>query len=274
MLLLHLDDNVPALNRFSNGRYWNGPGCGGFGLGIGDHNPCPKSTSHPTRQARVLIQSGVVGELLGYVRVSTTEQDTSLQTDALTTAGCTRLFCDHTSGAASHRPQWDRLVEQARSKDTVMVWRLDRLGRSLRQLIDTINFLADHNIGFRSLTEHIDTTNPGGKLVFHIFAALAEFERELISERTHAGLAAARARGRTGGRPTVMTPDKITTAQHMYNTKTHTIAAIADTIGVSRATIYRHLNTPTTTTPNPNPNTDTGDPRWVTSSTNTRFGGR
>ena len=188
VLLLHLDDNVPALNRFSNGRYWNGPGCGGFGLGIGDHNPCPKSTSHPTRQARVLIQSGVVGELLGYVRVPTTEQDTSLQTDALTTAGCTRLFCDHTSGAAGHRPQWDRLVEQARSKDTVMVWRLD-----------TINFLADHNIGFRSLTEHTDTTNPGGKLVFHIFAALAEFERELISERTHAGLAAARARGRTSG---------------------------------------------------------------------------
>ena len=142
MLLLHLDDNVPALNRFSNGCYWNGPGCGGFGLGIGDYNPCPKSTSHPTRQARVLIQSGVVGELLGYVRVSTTEQDTSLQTDALTTAGCTRLFCDHTSGAAGHRPQWDRLVEQARSKDTVMVWRLDRLGRSLRQLIDTINFRA------------------------------------------------------------------------------------------------------------------------------------
>jgi len=123
----------------------------------------------------------------------------------------------------------------------VVVWRLDRLGRSLRHLIDTVNALAERKVGFRSLTENIDTTTSGGKLVFHIFGALAEFERELIRERTQAGLAAARARGRHGGRPTVMPPDKVATARQMYDSKDYTVEAIARVLGVSRASIYRHL---------------------------------
>ena len=128
-----------------------------------------------------------------------------------------------------------------RPGDTVVVWRRDRLGRSLRHLIDTVNALSARNVGFRSLTESIDTTTSGGKLVFHIFGALAEFERELIRERTNAGLAAARARGRHGGRPTVMPPDKVATARQMYESKTYTVEAIAKVLGVSRASIYRHL---------------------------------
>jgi DNA invertase Pin-like site-specific DNA recombinase len=122
-----------------------------------------------------------------------------------------------------------------------MVWKLDRLGRSLRHLVDTIAALADRSVGFRSLQEAIDTTTPGGKLVFHIFAALAEFERDLIRERTTAGLAAARARGRTGGRPVAMTEPKIRLAREMYASQQYTVAAIASTLGVSRASVYRHL---------------------------------
>ncbi len=121
-----------------------------------------------------------------------------------------------------------------------MVWKLDRLGRSLRHLVDTITTLADRGVGFRSLQEHVDTTT-AGELVFHIFAALAEFERDLIRERTQAGLAAARARGRYGGRPVVMTSDKIAVAREMYGSRQYTVAAIAKTLGVSRASIYRHL---------------------------------
>ncbi len=123
----------------------------------------------------------------------------------------------------------------------MVVWRFDRLGRSLRHLIDTVTALAERKVGFRSLTENIDTTTSGGKLVFHIFGALADFERELIRERTVAGLAAARARGRHGGRPTVMPPDKVATARQMYDSKQYTVEAIARVLGVSRASIYRHL---------------------------------
>lgn len=182
-----------------------------------------------------------MGDLLGYVRVSTTEQDASLQADALNAAGCARLFTDHASGALADRAELERLLDHARPGDSVVVWRLDRLGRSLRHLIDTVNELADRGVSFRSLTENIDTTTSGGKLVFHIFGALAEFERELIRERTHAGLAAARARGRAGGRPTVMTPEKIATAQQMFDSGGYTVAAIAEVVGVSRASIYRHI---------------------------------
>ena len=121
------------------------------------------------------------------------------------------------------------------------VVRLDRLGRSLPHLIDTVTTLDTRGIGFRSLSENIDTTTAGGRLVFHIFGALAEFERELIRERTNAGLTAARARGRVGGRPSVMTPEKVKAAQTMHNTRDSTIAAIASVLGVSRAPIYRHL---------------------------------
>jgi len=135
-------------------------------------------------------------------------------------------------------------LDQLRPADTLVVWRLDRLGRSLRHLIDTVTELSDHNIGFRSLTENIDTTTPGGKLVFHFFGALAEFERDLIRERTMAGLDAARARGRSGGRPTVMTPDKVALARQMRDSREHTTEAIAQVLGVSRASVYRHVGNP------------------------------
>ncbi len=183
-----------------------------------------------------------MGDLVGYARVSTMDQSSMLQVDALEAAGCYRVFTDHASGALDERVELSRLFDQARPGDTVVVWRLDRLGRSLRHLIDTVNSLADRQIGFRSLTENIDTTTSGGKLVFHIFGALAEFERELIRERTNAGLSAARARGRVGGRPKVMTDDKLATAQQMYNSNEFSLAAIARVVGVSRASLYRHLD--------------------------------
>jgi DNA invertase Pin-like site-specific DNA recombinase len=182
-----------------------------------------------------------MGDLLGYARVSTLDQNPRLQADALKAAGCFRVFTDRASGALDERKELARLFDQARPGDTVVVWRLDRLGRSLRHLIDTVNALADRKVGFRSLTENIDTTTSGGKLVFHIFGALAEFERELIRERTNAGLAAARARGRRGGRPSVMSPDKVKTAREMYESKAYTVDAIAKVVGVSRASIYRHV---------------------------------
>jgi DNA invertase Pin-like site-specific DNA recombinase len=181
------------------------------------------------------------GDALGYARVSTAEQHLDLQVDALKAAGCYRVWTDKASGASADRPQLGQVLDQLRPGDTLVVWRLDRLGRSLRHLVDTVAGLAELGIGFRSLQESIDTTTAGGKLIFHVFAALAEFERDLVQERTRAGLAAARARGRRGGRPAVMTPDKIRAAGELYATRQYTVAAIAKTLGVSRASIYRHL---------------------------------
>ena len=183
----------------------------------------------------------MMADLLGYARVSTTEQDASLQQDALKAAGCLRVFTDKASGSLDRRPQLDRLLDQLRPGDTVVVWRLDRLGRSLKHLIELIEELAAKSVGFRSLTEGMDTTTPGGKLVFSIFGALAEFEKSLIRERTVAGLAAARSRGRVGGRPSVMTPEKIKVARDLYQARKLTVEEIAKTIGVSRKTVYRHL---------------------------------
>jgi DNA invertase Pin-like site-specific DNA recombinase len=185
-----------------------------------------------------------MGHLLGYARVSTTDQHPHLQVDALTVAGCYRVFTETASGARNDRPTLQQLLDQLRPGDTLVVWKLDRLGRSLRHLVDTVTGLADRGIGFRSLQEAIDTTTPGGKLVFHVFAALAEFERDLIRERTAAGLAAARSRGRHGGRPSVMTTHKARVAQEMYRSGQYTVAAIATTLGVSRPSIYRHLVSP------------------------------
>jgi DNA invertase Pin-like site-specific DNA recombinase len=153
----------------------------------------------------------------------------------------TGVFTEAASGARSDRSALEQPLDQLRPGDTLVVWRLDRLGRSLRHLVDTVTGLADRGVGFCSLQEAIDTTTPGGKLVFHVFAALAEFERDLVRERTSAGLAAARARGRRGGRPPVMTPHKLQVAQELYASKRYTVAAIAKTLGVSRASIYRHL---------------------------------
>lgn len=177
----------------------------------------------------------------GYARVSTTDQDAQLQHDALTAAGCYRIFTDTASGALQSRPELDKLFDHLRSGDTLVVWRLDRLGRSIRHLIDQLSDLQDRGIGFRSLQENIDTTTSGGRLVFHIFASLAEFERDLITERTNAGLAAARARGRTGGRPPLLTGDKLATARKLYGQQDLTVAQIGDILGVSRSTIYRAL---------------------------------
>ena len=182
-----------------------------------------------------------MGDLLGYARVSTTEQDPSLQLDALTAAGCIKTFTDKTSGSLDRRPQLDRLLDQLRPGDTVVVWRLDRLGRSLRHLIAISEDLGDRQVALRSLHEAIDTTTANGRLFFKIMGSLAEFERDLISERTKAGLAAARARGRKGGRPPVMTPQKVKVAREMYASQEHTVEEIARTVGVSRKTVYRHL---------------------------------
>ena len=151
------------------------------------------------------------------------------------------MFEEKASGALGARPELERALDHLRPGDTLIVWRLDRLGRSLRHLIEVVGQLEERGVAFRSVTEGIDTSTPGGKLVFHIFASLAEFERELIRERTRAGLAAARARGRRGGRPSKLTPEKIEVARQMYQSGAHTLATIATTVGVSRATLYRAL---------------------------------
>ncbi len=186
-------------------------------------------------------ETPTIGYLVGYARVSTLEQDAAPQRDALQAAGCQRIFTDKASGKLEHRPALDAMLEQLRPGDTVVVWRLDRLGRSLRHLIEAVQTLESRGVAFRSMTESIDTSTPGGKLIFHVFGALAEFERDLIRERTLAGLAAARARGRTGGRPTVWTPEKLKIARSMYASREHDVASIARVVGVSRASVYRAL---------------------------------
>src|ERR687895_1978990 len=183
---------------------------------------------------------------IGYARVSTQDQSLNLQRDALKNIGCTKIFTDTASGAKAERKGFDEVLEYVREGDTLVVWRLDRLGRSLKHLIETITDLNNRKIGFKSIQENIDTTTSGGKLVFHIFGALAEFERDIIRERTQAGLQAARARGRKGGRPkakALNTPKKITLAQSLYNDKNNTIDEICKTLNISRATLYRYINT-------------------------------
>jgi DNA invertase Pin-like site-specific DNA recombinase len=184
--------------------------------------------------------------LIGYARVSTQDQTLNLQKDALEKLGCIKIYTDTASGAKAERIGLEEALEYVREGDTLVVWRLDRLGRSLKHLIETISQLDTRKIGFKSLTENIDTTTSGGKLIFHIFGALAEFERNLIRERTNAGLQAARARGRLGGRPkakALNTPKKITLAQSLYNDKNNTIDDICKTLNISRATLYRYIKT-------------------------------
>ena len=178
---------------------------------------------------------------LGYARVSTLHQDEALQHDALRQAGCDRIYADKASGKLESRPGLDDLLAHARAGDTVVVWRLDRLGRSLKHLIEVVADLEHRGVAFQSLTEAIDTSTSGGRLVFHVFASLAEFEAGIIRERTLAGLAAARARGRTGGRPTVWTPEKQRTAHSMHHAG-EDVSDIARVLGVSRASVYRLLN--------------------------------
>lgn len=182
-----------------------------------------------------------MGEVLGYARVSTTDQDAQLQHDALTTYGCTRVFTDTASGTLAHREQFARLSDQLRDGDTLVVWRLDRLGRSVSHLIEQLEDLQARGVGLVSIQEAIDTTTPGGRLVFHVFSALAQFERDLIVERTTAGLAAARARGRVGGRPEKLSEQQIDTARALYESGSVSVAQIGRVLGVSRSTIYRTL---------------------------------
>jgi len=168
-----------------------------------------------------------------------------LQRDALTAAQCDRIFTDTMSGSCSDRPGLEQALDYLREGDVLVVWRLDRLGRSLKYLIEVITRLNERGIGFKSLTEQIDTTTSGGKLIFHVFGALAEFERDIIRERTQAGMAAARARGRMGGRPKKLeTPTKVAMARALYADERYSIADICKSLGVSRATLYRALGHP------------------------------
>jgi len=182
--------------------------------------------------------------LIGYARVSNLDQTLALQQDALTKAGCDKIFTDTASGIKTERPGLAEALSFARRGDTLVVWRLDRLGRSLRHLIDTVTTLKEGSIHFRILQEQIDTATSGGKLVFHLFGALAEFERDLIQERTQAGLAAARARGRLGGRPRATglnTPQKVRVAKTLHADRQHSVADICRTLRVSRTTFYRYI---------------------------------
>ena len=179
--------------------------------------------------------------LIGYARVSTRDQHPEGQTDALQTAGCGKIFVEHASGVLARRPVLDDVLDYLRDGDTLVVTKLDRLGRSVRNLKQIADDLQSRGVGLRALSQGIDTTTPGGRLFFHMLAAIAEFEHDLIVERTVDGLAAARARGRNGGPKFKMTPTKIAQARAMYDAGQHTVQEIADTFGVSRPTIYRHL---------------------------------
>ena len=179
--------------------------------------------------------------LIGYARVSTQDQTLNLQQDALEKAGCIKIYTDTASGAKAERKGLEEALSYVRAGDTLVVWRLDRLGRSLKDLIEKLTGLHNRNIGFKSLTENIDTTTPGGKLIFHMFGALAEFERDLIKERTHAGLQAARARGRKGGRPKILSEKKMAMARALYADKNNSVEDICKTLNIGRTTLYRYL---------------------------------
>ena len=179
---------------------------------------------------------------IGYARISTTDQTLALQRDALERAGCDKIFTDTASGSIADRKGLEDAISQLRPGDALVVWRLDRLGRSLRHLIETITALHNRGVGFKSLTEQIDTTTSGGKLIFHIFGALAEFERDIIRERTQAGLAAARARGRQGGRPRLPgNARKVVLARKLYEEQQMSVKDICRDLNISRMTLYRYL---------------------------------
>ena len=180
----------------------------------------------------------------GYARVSTKDQSLNLQEDALTKAGCKKIYSEHISGAKSDRPELEKLIQQLREGDLIVVWKLDRLGRSLRDLVNLISRFQDMGVGFKSLQDNIDTTTPAGKLTFHLFAALAEFERDIISTRTKAGLEAARARGRIGGRPKGLSKkaqDKARLAESLYTENKRSIKEICDHLDITKPTLYRYL---------------------------------
>ena len=179
--------------------------------------------------------------LIGYCRVSTADQNLSLQKDELKKFGCSKIYEDVASGAKSARVGLEAAIDFARAGDTLVIWKLDRLGRSLRDLIEIVNRLEQSGISFVCITQNIDTRTPGGKLFFHIFGALAEYERELIRERTKAGLTAARARGRKGGRKPAMNEEQIEQARAMMDNPKLKIKSIIKTLGISKATLYKYV---------------------------------
>jgi DNA invertase Pin-like site-specific DNA recombinase len=185
-----------------------------------------------------------VAHNLGYARISTADQDPQLQLDALAVVDCLKIYTDIASGTKADRPQWQACLADLRPGDTLIIWKIDRLGRNLRDLIDIVTTLQTRGVGVRSLTNGIvDTTTAHGTFVFGIFALMAEYEAALIKERTQAGLAAARARGRTGGHKPKMTPALINKAQRMYNARQFTMAEIAQSCDVTPMTIYRNITT-------------------------------
>lgn len=206
--------------------------------------PCSKERSDLTKTDIIGDSRGVIGAMattIGYARVSTTSQHLDMQLDALTASGCTRIHTDTASGALSARPGLDQALAELDEGDTLVVWRLDRLGRSLPHLVATIDNLTKRGVNLKSLHEAIDTTTPTGRLMVHLIASLAEFERELTIERTIAGLEAAKARGANLGRPTVWTPQRAEAATALLAAGA-TVTQVAQALGVSRATIYRHAN--------------------------------
>ncbi len=178
---------------------------------------------------------------IGYARVSTLDQNLALQKDALVSVGCEKIITDEVSGKLAKRYGLEQLKQLLRPGDTLIVWRLDRLGRSLTHLVEFVTELEQNQVGFKSLTEQIDTTSPSGKLIFHIFAALAEFERNLIVERTKAGLAAARARGRLGGRRRKLSFQQRKLAASLYRNKQHSIGEICQLFSISKPTLYSYI---------------------------------
>ncbi|PON13936.1 transposon DNA-invertase [Candidatus Entotheonella serta] len=178
---------------------------------------------------------------IGYARVSTYDQHLDLQQDALKQAGCEKVIVDQISGTVTARPGLEKIREQLRQGDTLVVWRLDRLGRSIKDLIDWMSWLEQEGIGFLSLQEAINTNTPSGKLTFHIFAALAEFERQLIQERTQAGLQAARARGKLGGRRKSLDADKRSRTVQLYWEKQLTVKEICEMMKISKPTLYAYV---------------------------------
>jgi DNA invertase Pin-like site-specific DNA recombinase len=181
---------------------------------------------------------------IGYARVSTRDQNAALQRDALAAAGCGRIYSDTASGAKAERPELERMLADARPGDVVVIWKLDRLGRSLRHLLEIAAGLSGRGVGLQSLNDPIDTTTAQGRLVFGIFASLAEFERELIRERTQAGLSSARARGRLGGRPAGLPSNAETTAmaaETLYKERKLSIKDICENLHIARTTLYRYL---------------------------------
>ena len=178
---------------------------------------------------------------IGYARVSTQDQNLDLQKDALEKAGCEQIIVDKVSGTVAERPGLKQIKAILRKGDTLVVWRLDRLGRSLKDLIEWINYLDEKKVGLKSLQEAIDTSTSTGKLVFHIFGALAEFERNLFRERTKAGLAAARARGKLGGRRKSLNAEDRKIAVDLYNEKKMSVKKICEMMGISKPTLYSYV---------------------------------